>query len=217
MSKINVKGLSMVLFPASAARTTVVPTAISTANPASITVADSSAVTEGDLAQVTGTGVAELDGKTFLVGTVSTGTFELVGADTSAANIGTMGAGASIDICPAADNIKLCLSSIDIQSPTVGQVDVSTFCSEATISGRPVPGQVTINGYADKADAGYGELLKADADGQPRPFAIVFSGANGALVGEISLSGMGWEVPQEGAVGFSLTGSQTERIRHVWK
>ena len=218
MAVINVKGLSINLMKGDAVPIAVVPTVISNANPAIVTVADVTGILEGSLATVGTVGDAALNGGTFVVGVVDgTGnTFELVGADTSG-NAGAIvvPAGAEINVYAAADMVKLCLSSIDIGAPSVNQIDISTFCGDGTMSGRATPGSVTLNGYADKTDAGVLELIKADEDGATRLFMIELPNNNGHYLGKISLAGFVLSFPNEGAVAFTVTGSQVEKIHWV--
>lgn len=219
MSVINVKGLLIQLMKDGALSTPLTATAISKASPAVVTVADTAGITKGDVVMLNGFGKPELDGKTFVVGTVdaTAKTFELAGADTSgwAADLAVIPPASSIAHYIATDLVTLCLSSIDIGAPSVNQIDISTFCGDATMAGRATPGSLTLNGYADKDDAGVAELLLADEDGKERLFIITLPNGNGFYMGKIALAGFVLGFPNEGAVSFTITGSQVEKIHWV--
>jgi hypothetical protein len=216
MSVINTKGVAIYISKGSATATALVPTAISTASPAVVTVASATGLTKGDVVTFETTGFNELDGKTFVVGAVDTtaNTFEVIGGNTTGTT-GTLGATPKASVYKAADQVKLCLSGIEIGQPSTSEIDVSTFCGTASLPGKATPGSLSLTGYADKADAGLAELILADEDGKARFFEIVLPNDNGYFVGQVTFSGYGMTVPLEGAVGFTITGSQTQKI--IWR
>lgn len=219
MSKINVKGIKMYLYMGAPTLTTVVPTAISSANPAVVSIADVtvSAIVPGQPITFSGTGYPSLDtGDVFIVGAVdgTANTFEVLGADTTA-ETGPVGATPKGSVYLDGDRVQLCLSSIDIAAPSVNQVDVTTFCNEGTMPGRATLGQITMGGYVDKTSAAFDELITADEDGAERVFEIVMPGGSGYLVGALTMAGLGYVIPLEGAVSYTISGSQTQKIRYV--
>jgi hypothetical protein len=216
MSIINTKGVAIYISKGDATAESLVPTAISSANPAVVTVASATNVTKGDVVTFETTGFPELDGKTFVVGTVdgTANTFEVIGGDTTNTT-GTLGSSPKASVYKAADQVKLCLSGIEIGQPSTSEIDVSTFCGVASLPGKATPGSLSLTGYADKTDVGLAELILADEDGAARYFEIVLPNDNGYLVGQVTFSGFGMTVPLEGAVGFTITGSQTQKI--VWR
>lgn len=216
MAKINVKGVDMYLYTGDATTTDVIPTAISDANPAVVTVADVTGIAEGMPVSFSGTDFEELDDQLFVVGTVDGGanTFEVLGADTSDSE-GVLGSSPLAMVYTTTERVKVCLSSIEIAAPTVNQVDTSTFCSESTMAGRATPGQITLGGYVEKDSDGFAEIQAADDDGLERPFLITTANDNGYFLGMITLAGLGWGIPLEGAISFTVTGSQTQKIKYV--
>jgi hypothetical protein len=119
-------------------------------------------------------------------------------------------------VLKAADQIKLCLSSIDFSTESSGSIGVGTFCSpSASIATPPqTAGQITVNGYADKNDIGYGELLKAVEDGVQRMLQIVLPQNQGYIVAPVTFASLGWSTPLEGAVGFTASGALGEKPVH---
>ena len=216
MSKINVKGVEMFLYKNGGTPLALVPTGISKSKPAVVSVADTTGVIAGSPVVLTDTGYPELDGKLLVVGSVDGGanTFEVLGSDTTNSTA-TLGVSPKATVSINADRVKLCLSSIDIAAPSVNQIDVSTFCAEATMAGRATPGQISMGGFVEKDSAAFAELVLADDDGAERNFLVVLPSGNGYLEGAITLAGLGYEVPLEGAVSFTISGSQTKKIKYV--
>jgi hypothetical protein len=219
MPAVSTKGLSVYLHKGGVAATELIPTAITKAKPAVVTVAAATGLTKGDVVKLDTTGFKELDGKTFVIGTVDTtaNTFELIGADTTAST-GVLGANPKAHVYKAADQIKLCLSSIDFSTEQGGSVGVGTFCDpSASIATPPATaGSVTMAGYIDKADLGYGELLKAVEDGASRMLQIVLPQDQGYIVAPLALSSLGWTTPLEGAIGFTASGSLSSKPVHLF-
>ena len=216
---VSTKGLSIYLHKGGVAATELVPTAISKAKPAVVTVAAVAGVIKGDVVKLDTTGFKELDGKTFVVGTVdaAANTFELIGADTTAST-GVLGANPKAHVYKAADQIKLCLSSIDFSTEAGGSVSVGTFCDPSASIATPATtaGTVTLNGFIDKADTGYAELLKAAEDGVARMIEIVLPQDQGYIVAPVTLSSIGWQTPLEGAIGFTASGSLGSKPVHLF-
>ena len=219
MPAFSSKGLAIYLHKGGVAATELVPTAISKAKPAVVTVASAAGLTKGDVVKLETTGFKELDGKTFVLGNVDTtaNTFELIGADTTAST-GTIGANPKAHVYKAADQIKLCLSSIDFSTEAGGSVSVGTFCDPSATISTPAAtaGTVTLNGFIDKADTGYAELLKAAEDGVARMIEIVLPQDQGYIVAPVTLSSIGWQTPLEGAIGFTASGSLGSKPVHLF-
>jgi hypothetical protein len=217
MAIINTKGVNIYIGKGSVKATEVVPTAISKAAVPVVTVASAAGITKGDPVRFETTGFPELDGKWLAAGAVdnTANTFEVVGVDLTA-SAGALGVNPKARIHHGADMLKLCLSGLEIGADTVNTIDVGTFCDPAAqIPGRPTPGSVTLSGYADTTDAGMAEIMVAAEDQQPRIFQIVLPGGNGYLVGEISMAGFSMGVPLEGAVSWTVNGTQLSKIRWV--
>jgi len=212
--KVNVKGIEMYLYKGDAVPTTLVPTAISKDFPAQITVAATGGITEGSPVAFTGTGFDELDEQTFVVGNLTGTTFDALGANTTD-SVGVLGTSPEANVYAASDRVKLCLSAIEISPPSVNQIDTSTYCEESSMVGRATPGALTLTGYIEKDSPGFNEIVAAEEDGLSRQFIINLSGDQGYLIGAIALSGLGYNIPLEGAVGFTISGSQTSKIRYV--
>lgn len=215
MTAINTKNTRIRLVTAGGTPVVLVPTAISSAAPAEVTVADTTGITEGDVVELNTVGFDELNDALFVVTNVTATTFELLGSDTSATT-GTLAASPTATVYPAGDEVPLCLASIDIAAPSVNQIDVGTFCDpEANLPGRTTLGTITMTGFAEKTDTGLAELIVADEDGADRIFKVIMSQDQGYLIGKIAFSGLAIQIPLEGAYGYTITGTQTSKIKWV--
>jgi len=217
MTAVATKGLAIYLHKGGVAPVDLTPTAITSAKPAVVTVAATTGITAGDVVKMETTGFKELDGKTFVVGTVTSTTFELTGSDTTATT-GALGANPKAHVYAAKDQIKLCLASIDFSTEAGGSVSVGTFCDPSASIATPATsaGTVTMTGYIDKADLGYDELLKAVDDGVARMLEIVLPQTQGYIVAPVTLSSIGWTTPLEGAIGFTASGTLGSKPIHVF-
>lgn len=216
MSAVSTKGLDVWLYTADAVPVDIVPTAITKAAPAVVSAADVADVTLGDVVHVNTVGFPELDGKSFVVGEVDGvgNTFELIGSDTTAST-GSLSADPSITVYPSSDRVKLCLSQMDIAAPSSNDISTNTFCEDGSVAGRSTPGTIALAGYLDETDSGLDELVKADEDGIARYFEVVLPGTLGYLIGKITISGLSVTTPLDGAVGWTATGTQNEKIKWV--
>jgi predicted secreted protein len=219
MTIINTKGVEVYLQVGSDTATSLVPVSISNASPAVVEVASVTGLMAGDVVSFANTGFSELDGKTFAIGEVTLldNTFTVLGADTTN-SVGVLpSVGQTASVVKSADMVKMCLSSMEIGADSVNNVDVSTYCdTSAQLPGKATPGTITLSGYADKDDTGLAEVIKAAEDQQVRAFEIVLPGDNGYIVGKISLAGLSYGVPLEGAVTFTVSGTQASKIRWVY-
>jgi predicted secreted protein len=219
MTIINTKGVEVYLQVGSNTATSLIPLDISKASPAVVEVASVTGIAAGDVVSFANTGFSELDGKTFAVGEVTAldNTFTVLGADTTTSTGVLPSVGQTASVVKAANMVKMCLSSMEIGADSVNNVDVSTYCdTSAQIPGKATPGTITLAGYADKDDTGLAEVIKAAEDQQVRAFEIVLPNDNGYIVGKISLAGLSYGVPIEGAVTFTVSGSQASKIRWVY-
>lgn len=215
MSATSTKGLETWLTTGDQVPTSVTPTAISKAKPAVVTVADTSTIFDGDLALVENTGFPELDGKYFPVGAVATGTFELVGSDTTNSS-GVLAGTPTVKIYSKANQVKMCLATVDPATETPGTTSVGTFCDpSATIPALAQAGTITMTGYVELTGY-YDELNKAVEDGMTRVLTIVLPQNLGQIVVPIVLSSIGWQTPLDGAVGFTVSGAMSSKPRHLY-
>lgn len=214
MTAYSTKGLNVYLAKSTATIVTLTPTAISKAKPAVVTVASTTGVTAGDVVKPLNTGFTEIDGKTFTIGTVTGTSVVLTGSDTTG-SANSLAGTPTISITKKTDMVRLCLSEMTIDPSSTNQIDASTFCADQTILGKTTLGGISVSGFLDKADLGLDELVKADEDGLTRTFKIELPNSQGSLVGAVTIAGFSASTPIEGAIAFTATGNQSDKIRWV--
>ena len=162
------------------------------------------------------TGFKALNNRAFPISAtgLSATQFNIIGADTYGSTE-TMSNNITAQLYQAINNINLCLSGFDIAAATTNEVDTSTYCAESSVLGKTTPGTITLTGYGDKEDVGLKELLRAESDGIPRLLTITLPGNLGWLIGVISIGSISWQVPLEGAVGYSANASQNSAIKFI--
>ena len=187
---------------------------VSAAKPA-VLVGTGFTVTPGSLVYVTGTGVSAIDNQYWPAGpnTNATG-IELLGSDNSAGGT-TLDAGFEVLAFGAGDLVDLCLATLEIARDTAPVVDVSTFCDlTATVAGAKIAaGTIAITGWIDITSDDYNAILAADLDGVKRIFKITLPD-NGYILAEGTLSGLTWQIPIDGALGYSATITLSTAPKH---
>lgn len=217
MSAINSKGLQIYMTKGKNTPTDLVPTAITSAHPAVVTVAAVTGLSVGDLVTFTGTRMAALDGKTVPIGKIdpAANTFEVL-ADTTGQTFTPGSAKASV--IHVADMVKLCLSNVTTNPETPGTVSVGTYCEPtASLPSTVVSaGSITLDGYVDKADDGYLELLVAETDAQRRWVDVILPGDQGHIVFPVTLSTVTFGFPLDGAITFTAQGALGSKPVHLF-
>lgn len=216
MTAYSTNGVKIQLITGEATPINLSPTAISLAKPAVVTVADTSALLAGMTVKAGNVGYEELNNRLFVIGEVLDGTtFTLYGTDLTNTS-GALSASPTMMAYDTGDEVTLCLTGIDIGASSVSTIDTSTFCERGTsIPGTETLGSLTLDGFADKNSAGLAELVKANEDGAARMLKIVLPQDQGYLVGEVILSGLSFGIPLEGAITYSLQGTQISKIRWI--
>lgn len=217
MSAKSSKGLKICITKGSATPSNVVATAISNAKPAVVLIASTTGMKDGDIVVPKDTGFSELDGKAFVVGSLIVDTsFALVGSDTSVST-GTLVGTPKIDHYPESDMECLCLSSLTMNADDPGTIDTGTYCdpSASLPSAAVSAGTLSFAGFVNIADADYQELLVASDDGVQRQLRIMLPN-NGNLVAPVTFSNIVWDLPLDGAIGYSGTAVLGSKLRHVF-
>lgn len=220
MAVSSIKGLNIWLEKGTHSPVKITPASVANGQNALVTFDSSSSQLEnGDIIKVNTSGFTELDGKSFVVGTLdkttpNAATFKLLGSNITQGTLDTTNV--DFEVVHSSDMVKLCLSGVDIAAGTPSTIDISTFCNPgASLPGNPAAGTFTFNGYTDIADAGYQELLIAETDGIQR--AIKFDIPNqGYLIGETIIGSVTWNLPLEGSSDYSFSAAMSVPLRHVF-
>ena len=221
----STKGQAAYVLKGSATAASLTPTAITKAAPAVVTVASTTGMTAGDIIVIPATGVtgqtgfSELDGKTWVVGTVASGTtFTLLGSDTTAST-GTLAVSPSIaHYANATKMVLACFSDIKLNPETPAQIPVATFCDPtATLTSQVVgAGTADISGYIDISDAGYKELDLAKNDGIARKMIVKLGSSQGYIVLEGVVASLTPAMPIDGGYGYSGVINLSTKYRHLY-
>lgn len=219
MSAKSSAGLTICISKGTSTPSPLTPTAISSAKPAVVTVAAVAGMATGDIIILKDTGFSALDGKVFVVGTIdaTANTFELTGSDTDGTTDTLSAAAPKASHYLKADMICLCLSSLTFNVDEAGTVSTATYCdpSASIPSAVQSAGSLSFAGFVNIADADYAELLLAQDDGVQRIVRIMLPG-NGYLVAPINFSSIGWDLPLDGAIGYTGSGVLASRMRHLF-
>jgi len=214
MTAKSTKDLQVCITKALSTPTPLVPTAITQAKPAVVTVAATTAAT-GDLVTMSGTDLPSLDGKTFTAGTTSGTTIELLGSDTTGDPAFGTPASPVATLYDDDDLECICFSSITLNVDEPGTISVATFCDpSATIaSAVSTAGTMSFAGFVDILDSAYSELLLAESDGLERIMRIELP-SNGYLVAPMTFTSISWDLPVDGAIGYTGTTILTTQMQH---
>lgn len=221
MAAISTKNLQILLEKGGTTRGNLVPSAVGKEANTTITFAALTAdeVKPGDVVIPTGVGFSEIEGNAYYVSEVDATAkkITLAGANTTGSN-GVLGSTPKIAVIKRVNMVRLCLSQFDIGNASTSTTDVSTFCGDASLPGATTPGTITLGGYAAPDDEGLLEIIKAEADGSARALELILPGSpelsKGCFVGEVSLAGLGYTLPLNGAVGYTVTATQARKFAY---
>jgi len=76
-------------------------------------------------------------------------------------------------------------------------------------------GTVTIGGYVDTNAADFKAVVAADMDGKKHQFRVTLPG-NGYIVFEGVISGFSYDIPLDGALGWTATIALSGAPRHLF-
>ena len=210
------QGLQNFMTKGVATPTPLVPTAISKADPCVVTVADTSGMLTGDVVEMVATGFTELDDKSFVCSVADGTTFQLLGQDTTDST-GTLDVSPTANHYAPADMVLICLSALNMNVNEPGTVSTATFCDPTTSIPSAIveAGTLTLAGFVDITSEDYQELLDAEEDGESRTLRVDLP-SNGYLVAPMILSTIIWDLPLDGAIGYSGTAVLGSKLKHVF-
>lgn len=211
MSATTTVGLTTYLTKGSQAPVNSVPTAISKAKPAKVTAANT--FIGGEVVYCSGTGFPELDGKYFIVGAQIAASYDLIGSNTTGST-GVLGATPNCAVYAQSGMVKMCLSTVDPAVDAAGTTSVGTFCDpSATVPAIQAAGTLTMTGFVEDADY-YEELNLAVEDLKERILDIKLPNGLGDIIVPATLSSIGWQLPIDGGIGFTVSGAMGSNPKH---
>ena len=129
-----------------------------------------------------------------------------MGSDTTASTA-SLGSTPVLTVYATDDVVKLCLASLAITSDAPATVSTATFCDPTASIPSAIQnaGSIAITGWIDPTCEDYREILLAEGDGAKRVFYIALPNDMGTIMCEGTMSSLTFDVPIDGALGFSAT------------
>lgn len=225
MAAYSTKGQAAYVLKGSATAASLTPTAITKAAPAVVTVTSTTGLTVGDLVTIPATGAVgatgfpEIDGKSWVIGSIPNATtFTLLGSDTTGSSGSLAGSPSISHFATSSKMVSTCFSDITLNPEAPNQVSVATFCDpSATITSQVVgAGSVDISGFVDVSDAGYKELDLARNDGLARKMVVKLGSSQGYIMLEGTVALLTPLMPLDGGYGFKGTINLSTKYRHLY-
>lgn len=207
MAAKNTQKVRMCLTPAATTTAAIVPTAITAVaaaagKPAGVKVAALTVPVVGEVVTFAqDIGFASLAGKSFVVTAVTATDFEIGNV---ILGTGTLAAAPSITHYLDSEMQCVCLSDFSMSTAAPAVIDTSTYCGSSSIpSAKTEAGTASASGYVDVSDKGFQSVLEAVEDGKQRILRVSL-GENGYLVMPVTLSGLSYTLPLDGAQSYSF-------------
>ena len=219
MAAKNTQGVKMCLTPlAASAANDLTPTAIAAVaatatKPAGVLVTVANTLAVGEVVKFNDVGFGNLNNKSFVVTTATTNDFTI-------GNV-TLGTGAisatpKVSVFLESEMNCLCLSEFTISTAAPTTIDTSTYCGSSSIpSAKTEAGTASAAGYVDTADSGYLAILAAVENGGEYNLRVSL-GTNGYLVMPVTLSGLSWTLPLDGAQSYAFQFTFGAAPKHVF-
>jgi hypothetical protein len=205
VSAKNTAQVRMCLTP-EVATNILVPTAITSiasidGKPQGVMVESSVMPKVGEAIKFKDVGFASLNNKAFIVTAVTATGFSI--GNVILGN-GTLSATPEIEHYADSEMDCICLSEFTISTAAPAVIDTSTYCGSGSIpSAKVEAGTAAAVGYVDVNDSGYIAILNAVETGKEYILRVTL-GDNGYLVMPVTLSGLSWTLPLDGAQAYSF-------------
>lgn len=197
--------------------TSVAMTAAPTQAKPSVVGCQTTGIVDGDLVIPRATAMGSLDNMPYCADDPSGSDLKLLGSDASADLAGQQG---TLDHYDATAVTKLCLASLSMSASEPSTVGVGTYCDPtASLPSAVVEaGTMSFTGYVDINSDDYVALYEASLKQDQRYIRIdlVKYGEQGYLVAPVTVSAFTWDLPLEGAIGYSGTFVLGSKVRHLF-
>jgi hypothetical protein len=217
MAAKNTQKVRMCLTPAEST-TTLTPTAITSiasidGKPEGVMVATAIVPQVGEVVKFNDVGFASLNNKSFVVTGVTSPGFSIGNVILGS---GILSAAPTIDHYADSDMDCICLSEFTISTAAPTVIDTSTYCGSASIpSAKVEAGTAAAVGFVDVNDSGYLAVLAAVETGKEYILRVTL-GENGYLVMPVTLSGLSWTLPLDGAQQYAFQFTFGAAPKHVF-
>ena len=219
MAAKNTQKVRMCLTPVNAtAANDITPTAIAvvpaaTGKPAGVLVTAANTAAVGEVVKFGDVGFASLNNKSFIITAASATTFTIGNV---VLGTGTLSATPKISLFLESEMKCMCLSEFSISTTAPATIDTSTYCGSSSIpSAKTEAGTASAAGYVDVTDPGYLTILDAVENGGEHILRVTL-GDNGYLVMPVTLSGLSWTLPLDGAQSYAFQFTFGAAPKHVF-
>ena len=220
MTARNTKGLTISVVKAGATPTTATLTRATAGATTTLDVASTAAYRVGDMIFVSdkATGLPQIDNKWHVIMAIDAGGTEFT------VNVNTTGGTVALGATPtfkhyvsATDLQGMCWSSLTLNVDEPDTQSVGTYCDPtATVSsGATAAGTISFAGFVDVSDNDYKALVSMIENATPTAIRINLPN-NGYLIAPVTFSSMTWDLPLDGAIGYSGTATLGSKMVHVF-
>ena len=170
---------------------------------------------DGDVVVIKDTNWSSLD-TVWVAGDVGASDFDALGSDPTGESV--TGVAGKVDHYAEVDLTKLCLASLTINTSDPSTVSVATFCDPTASLPSQIQeaGTISFTGYVDVNSADYVALYAASKSQDQRYIRINLGDEQGYLVAPVTITSFTWDLPLDGAVGFSGTMVLGSKVKHCF-
>jgi len=221
MTARNTKGLKISVVKPDATPVSETITGATAGKPTTIQVADTTGFAVGDMIKVApgATGLASVDGKWHVITAVaSPGTTAFsIDADSTGGTVALGGTPTFSYYASATALQGICWSELTLNVDEPDTQSVATYCDPtATISSAATSaGSLSFAGFVDIKDADYAMLLDLVDNGNHTAIRIDLPG-NGYLFAPVTFSSITWDLPLDGAIGYSGSATLSSKMVHAF-
>jgi hypothetical protein len=171
---------------------------------------------DGDIVVCSGTNWSSVD-RIQIASNIQGSAFDLLGCDSTRESAGTAVAG-KFDHYDATKMTKLCPSGFTDSVTTPGTVSTATYCDPTQTIPSPVAdaGTAELTGYVDICDDDYIALYEAYEMQDQRYLKIDLGDAGGYLIMPVTAVSMQWDLPIDGAVGYTISFVKGSATKHAF-
>lgn len=196
------------------ATTVTMDAAPSKAAPSVITAALSGGA-NGDVVVIKETNWNSLD-SVWVADQVASTDFNALGSDATGESASSVAG--KVDHYTETDLTKLCLASLTINTSDPSTVSVATFCDPTASLPSQIQeaGTISFTGYVDVESADYVALYAASKSQDQRYIRINLGDDQGYLVAPVTITSFTWDLPLDGAIGYSGTMVLGSKVKHCF-
>ena len=220
MAAKNTSRVRMCMTPVNAtAANDLTPTAIAAvagtaSSPPDVTITVANTAVAGEVVKFGDVGYPSLNNKSFVI-TSATATDFVIG--NVVLGSGALSATPKISHFLESEMKCMCLSEFTISTAAPAVIDTSTYCGSSSIpSAKVEAGTASAAGYVDTTDAGFLAILDAIENGGERILRIAL-GENGYIVAPVTLSGLSYTLPLDGAQSYAFQFTFGAVPKHVFE